>query len=392
MSDRVFVTRVLHDAGMEVDHVERLVEGLEAAVQVLDADRVDPATAHRLTELFTRGERACAGATALLARRIGDARVVARQQGTSMGKARAIVDLSQRLSDTPALAAAVRGGEVSLDQATEIAKAETAAPGCADTLVEVAQREPFHVLRDEARKAKLENQREGLGARQHAARRGGHHITDLGLVHIEADLEPHLGSPIVDRLEAEARRLATAAGRLEPFMAYLADAFVSLFRRPGAGKGSKPEVVVVVSHEVAERGWTGVEPGELCQIPGVGPIDPAVARDIAKDAFLTGVISDGRDLRQMRRWTRYIPVEIHLALRLGKPPDFDGPRCIDCGNKFRIEHDHDQPLSEHGPTSFENLPDRCHACHVRKTKADRRRQRQATERRASPDRAPPDTS
>jgi hypothetical protein len=158
-------------------------------------------------------------------------------------------------------------------------------------------------------------------------------------------------------------------------------------------------VVVVVSHEVTTRGWTGVEPGELCHIPGIGPIDPQIARDIAggrgHDAFITGVISDGTDLRQMRRWTRHIPTEIRLALRLGDPPHFNGPKCVDCSNRLRIEHDHNHPHADGGPTSLANLPDRCHPCHVAKTKADqarrRKRRRQARTRRASPDRAPPDT-
>jgi len=374
---------------MEMEHIEGAVGVLEAAVQDLDADRVDPAQVHRLTALFTRAERAAAGGAAVLARRIGDPRVVARQQGTSMGKARAIVGLSDRLADTPALAEAVRGGGLSLDQATEIAKAETAAPGCADRLVEVAQRRPLHVLREAARKETLENQREGLGVRQHAARRASHHITDLELVHVEADLEPHVGAPIVDRLEAEARKLAGAGGRHEPFGAYLADAFANLFGHPV--KAGKAELVVVVSHEVTQRDWNDVQPGEVCQIPGVGPIDPAVAKEIAHDAFLTGVVCDGKDLRQMRRWTRHIPTEIRLALRLGTPPHFDGPRCVDCGNKFRIEHDHHHPHANGGPTSLANLPDRCHPCHVAKTKADRKRRRLAKARPGAHDRAPPDT-
>jgi hypothetical protein len=130
----------------------------------------------------------------------------------------------------------------------------------------------------------------------------------------------------------------------------------------------------------------------MCHIPRVGPIDPNVARDIATDAFLTGLVCDGTDLRQMRRWTRHIPAEIKLALNLGTPPDFDGPRCSDCGNRFRIEHDHDHPHVEGGPTSLANLLDRCHPCHVAKTKADRTRRRQARAAPAAHDRAPPDTS
>ncbi|MGA9597603.1 MAG: HNH endonuclease signature motif containing protein, partial [Acidimicrobiia bacterium] len=189
------------------------------------------------------------------------------------------------------------------------------------------------------------------------------------MIHVEADLEPHIGTPIVNDLEAEAKRLANRDGWKEPFEAYIADAFAAGFGRPGKSRSSKPEMVAVVSHEVAQRGWTSIEPGEVCHIPGVAPIDPQVAREIAQDAFITGVISDGKDLRQMRRWTRHIPVEIKLALNLGSPPDFDGRRCVDCGNRYRLEHDHDLPVVEHGPTSLDNLPDRCHPCHVRKTKA-----------------------
>jgi hypothetical protein len=200
----------------------------------------------------------------------------------------------------------------------------------------------------------------------------------------------------VDRLETEARRLAGAGGKQEPFAAYRADAFATLFGQPA--KGGKAEVVVVVSHEVAQRGWTSVEPGEVCQIPGVGPIDPHIVRDPAQEAFITGVVCDGKDLRQMRRWTRHIPTEIKLALNLGSPPDFDGRRCVDCTNRLRLEHDHDHPYVDGGPTSLRNLPDRCHPCHVAKTKADetrrrkRQRKRPATTGATSPGRAPPDTS
>ena len=49
---------------------------------------------------------------------------------------------------------------------------------------------------------------------------------------------------------------------------------------------------------------------------------PEVARRIAQDAFLSGVFYDGKDLRQLLRWSRNIPVEVAIALELGPPPDF----------------------------------------------------------------------
>jgi 5-methylcytosine-specific restriction endonuclease McrA len=102
----------------------------------------------------------------------------------------------------------------------------------------------------------------------------------------------------------------------------------------------------------------------------VGPIAPTVARDIARDAFLSGVIYEGTDLRQFKRWTRNIPHKVALALELGPPPEFDGMKCVDCGKRFRLERDHVEPHSARGPASTENLRPRCWTCHGQKTESD----------------------
>jgi hypothetical protein len=180
----------------------------------------------------------------------------------------------------------------------------------------------------------------------------------------------------VARAEAEAARVARKAkkdglGR-EPFERYLADAYGALLAGSGGGKARRPELVVLVSHEVAKRGWTDVRDGEHCEIPGVGPVAPEAARAIAEDAFLTGVFFDGQDLRQICRWTRSIPAEVAIALELGPPPTFDGVACFDCGNRFRTEFDHVEPRAGGGVTSHENLEPRCWSCHQAKTERDRR--------------------
>lgn len=129
---------------------------------------------------------------------------------------------------------------------------------------------------------------------------------------------------------------------------------------------------MLVSHAVAARGWSDVRDGEVCKIPGVGPVAPAIAKQIAADAFLSGVFFDGVDLRQMRRWTRNVPIEVQIALELGTPPSFDGIRCVDCGNRFRNERDHVEPHVPGGPASTDNLEPRCWSCHQAKTERDRR--------------------
>ena len=145
---------------------------------------------------------------------------------------------------------------------------------------------------------------------------------------------------------------------------------------------------MLVSHEVAKRGWKDLQEGERCEIPGVGPVSTQVGREIAEDAFLTGVLFDGTDLRQIRRWTRNTPVEVLLALELGPPPEFDGVKCGDCGKRFRIENDHVEPHAAGGPASTDNFKHRCWPCHKAKTERDRNAGK-LRPRAAEGDRGPP---
>jgi len=309
-----------------------------------------------------------------------DARAVARASGTSLGKAREAEAIGTTIKASADLNTALLQGTVSLDQAAEIARAEEAAPGSARSLVKVAQDEPFHVLKDKARKVKLEaEQHRDLASRQHEARKAGSHVDDLGMVHIHLELEPHVGAPIAARAEAEAQRIARAAsagkdkGERVPFERHLADAYASLLAGgTGKGQAKRSEVTVLVSHSVAKRGWKDVQPGEVCKIPGIGPVAPRIAKEIASDAFLNGVFFDGKDLRNFKRWSRNIPVEVRAALELGNPPDFNGIRCQDCGNNFGTEWDHVHPRAARGPTSTTNLEPRCWHCHQSKTGRERR--------------------
>ena len=256
--------------------------------------------------------------------------------GRSVGRAKQTVETGRTLRDAPDLTGALREGAISFDQAAEIAKAEEVRPGSTEELLPVARDEAFHVLRDSARRVRLEaEQNDDLGARQKEARRAHTYSDDLGMTNIHLCLEPHVGTPIVNRAEAaRLHRKAKADGRREPFERSLADAYATLQTSGGGSPSRRPELVVLVSHTVAARGWSDVRDGEVCKIPGVGPVAPAIAKQIADDAFLSGVFFDGVDLRQMRRWTRSVPIEVQIALELGPPPKFDGIRCADCGTGF----------------------------------------------------------
>lgn len=374
---------LLSEAADLVGRANELVE----RVSRVAGDR-SPGDVQRLVAAYGRLVKLGSAGGATAARLLGDPGTLAQATGTSMGKAREAFKTARAAEQTPELGAALRGGELSLDQATEIAKTEEVAPGSAGRLLErVRGGAPLHVLKENALRIRLEAQdSQNLAERQREARFLRHGITDKGTVRLEAELEPHIGTPLISRLQAEAKRLSREAKAAEPFERYLADALPNLLDGDAQGRG-QTEMVVLVSHGVAERGWQDVADDEHCKIPGVGPIAPEVARRIAGNAFLTGLFYDGEDLRNIRRWGRHIPAAIKIALNLGDPPGFDGRRCLDCGNRFFLETDHHEPRAIGGETALDNLRDRCEPCHDKKTARDREAGRLRT--RTGKKRAPP---
>jgi hypothetical protein len=357
-----------------LDEAIRLVDQANAGLSAAVLSRAD---AELMLARYARAEKAIAYGMAALAARVGDAAGLARVAGTSVGRARQTIATGRVMSSEPRLAEAVQQCEVSLEQAEVIARTAAVAPNAVDDLVAVARSESFRVLTDRARTVRQEaDGGSDLAERQHRSRRLRHWVGDLGMIHIDGALEPHVGVPIVNRLEARARRLARAGRRRgepdEPFERYLADALpAALESDGGSGRPDRAEMVVLVSYEVARRGWKDVRTGEHCKIPGVGPVAPQIARRIAGDAFLTGVFYDGTDLRHLKRWSRGTPAAVRVGLQLGDPPEFDGLRCVDCGNRFGLEFDHVHPVAAGGPTALANIEPRCHPCHVRKTNAER---------------------
>lgn len=364
-----------------MDPLDALTEALRLVRRAnagLTAHRCSRPEWERRLACFVEIEKLAGFGKATAAARVADVDGLAGMCGSSLGRAREVITTGRALAGSPALSEAVAEGRVSLDQASEIARTAVVAPDSVDELVEVARTESFRALRDRARRVRLDAEDpDDLRRRRHRARRVRHWIGDLGMVHLDAVLEPHVGAPIVARLEHAGRRRAAAARRSGSegarFEQHLADAFAEMHTRPGAGpepRRSSADVVVLVSHEITRRGWTRVAGGEICAIPGMGPIHPDTAREIAEDAFLSGVFFDGTDLRHIKRWTRSVPPEVRLALRLGPPPEFDGPRCIDCGRRLQLEVDHREPFAAGGPTSLGNSDLRCPSCHDAKTRAD----------------------
>ena len=376
-SERFSVTPHRQNEHMQVTHVDDAIASLEKANAELQPELLDAAGARKMLELYARAKKLASFGETVIARKVDDAALIARATGTSVGKAKQVVETCKALQDAEIVAEAFAGGGISLEQASEIARAEKAVPGSATELLSVANEGSFQVLREKSRKVVLEaEQRRGLGERQREARAARHYTDDLGMKRIDLTLTPELGEAICNKAEAEAGRLhraAKAEGRAEPFQRHLADAFAKMLAGSDVkGHCLRADVTFIVSHEVARRGWTDVREGEVCRIPGLGPVAPQVVKEIAEDAFLSGVFYDGRDLRHFKTFGRHARAEVRRALELGEPPEFDGIKCSECGNRFRNQKDHLEPHVAEGPTSTGNLDWKCYRCHKRKTEDDRK--------------------
>jgi hypothetical protein len=132
-------------------------------------------------------------------------------------------------------------------------------------------------------------------------------------------------------------------------------------RRRAGSEPPRATVICRVDLAALRRGF--LYPGETCEIPGVGPVPLAVARDLFGDCFLKFVISDGVDVRCVIHYGRSIPAHMKTALQ------FRDRCCVvpGCGRTFGLEYDHIVEFARGGPTTVGNLARLCGPHHAMKT-------------------------
>ena len=296
---------------------ESALAGLEEAVDALvlgcDPDAVTASAAMALVGRLDRMERRLGGLKLVLAGRVADSQVwkhrgdrsaahwLAGQAGTTVADAVTSLETAKRLKDLPVTAAAVRDGTLSKAQAHAVADAATVAPDGERDLIRLAERESLRELRDEAARRKQahldEHQRyEAVRASRHVrfgtdpdgAATMGVRTTADALAEIKAAIAHHQ-----TRIFNTARR----DGLREPFEAYAADALlemarVSLGQGDETAKRVSTKVIVRIDHTALQRGW--VEPGEVCDIPGTGPVPVTRVREMLADgtAFAAAIVTD----------------------------------------------------------------------------------------------------
>jgi hypothetical protein len=116
---------------MEFSLLERAIEQLEKANANLEPELLTADVAREALAYYARIKKLAAYGETALARKVDDAAALARMAGTSIGKAKETVETAKRLRDSHEVSGALQTGDISFEQAAEIARAEEARPGSA---------------------------------------------------------------------------------------------------------------------------------------------------------------------------------------------------------------------------------------------------------------------
>jgi hypothetical protein len=349
---------------------------------------------------LSEAEKLCGGARLLMARRahelstqdsigaVDPAQLVATERGEPVGRSRRDLATARRLASQPQLEAALRDGSLSTDQAAVLSPAIEADPRAADRLIRAAKKQSFRELAGECEAVIAATLSEQELIDREARLRERRHLrigtTDAGAVYVRGELPPVDGAAVKSALEATAwcvREDARRQNLREAHDAYMADALVRLCRagRAVASGSSAPdsleehrateqvnrvpraEIVLHVDVEALRRGQ--LEPGERCEIEGVGPVPVSTVEYLFGNAWTKLIITRGVDIASVTHLGRNITAHQDSALRVrDRVCSVPG-----CGISYGLERDHIVEVQDHGPTELDNLVRLCKRHHYLKT-------------------------
>jgi hypothetical protein len=209
-------------------------------------------------------------------------------------------------------------------------------------------------------------------ARVHANRHLRAHQGDHGGIRGEFFCDEVQWAQVAPLVEAEAKSRWKKAGTgpdAESLAAHRMDAFIDLLagsRSTGSGKPSTstpaPRAIVIISAESLRRGTT--EPGETCEIDGIGPVSVEAATELIGHSALHYVIKEGFDIKTVTKSTRDVGICLEVALLVR-----DRTCAVrSCGKRLGLETDHREvDFGKDGPTEIDNLVRLCPEHHAQKT-------------------------
>lgn len=368
--------------------LERALCIVRSVVEQHEPDRVSGEQAAVLLERLVKLERAVAAGRLGYARRAADcmgwreeghpsaAAWLAQKTKISMGEAIATLETASTLPTLPATMEALRLGELSVPQVREIAAAAKADPLVEGDLIEAAGYLSLKGLQNRARAMRAAATPEPERIKAIERGRFLRHWSDPdGAFHLHARLTPDAGAEILSAVKSRAMFVIDECTRGEPLTlpmeAYEADALVALvsgdyrqatFEGNIGGRTRLATIFLHVSLSALRRGK--LEDGEICEIPGVGPVPLAVAEHLMGDSITKLVIADGVDVNSVCHLGRTVPTHIETAL------EARDRTCVvpGCDAHLSLEIDHWKiPFARGGPTELWNLARLCRFHHQLKT-------------------------
>jgi hypothetical protein len=120
----------------------------------------------------------------------------------------------------------------------------------------------------------------------------------------------------------------------------------------------RAEIILHVDVEALRRG--GLEPGERCEIEGIGPVSLSTVEYLFGTSWAKLIISKGVDIASVTHFGRWIPAHLETTLsRRDQVCQVPG-----CGISYGLERDHIIPIEEGGPTELDNLVRLCRLCGI----------------------------
>jgi hypothetical protein len=353
--------------------IEEVRDLAREAVAELDPACLDGRDAARLVEAAAEGAKLLDAATAILAKRAAETNAwrrtshaataeqwLAEASGCTEGAARETLATVQRLDELPATAEKLRGGELSLQQASQVTAGAIVDPSAEQRLLRTAQRSGMRELRAEKERAvaaatdELEAHRRAK--RDRHLRTWTHGFATHGSFSGPTEEVAQMLAALEPRTKARFDEARTA-GERESQDAYRFDALISAVTSTGAGNGGtqaqRETACVLVDLPSLLDGKT--TPGGTCEIPGVGPVPVAHARKVLSHGLLQLVITDGVDVQTVVSNTRHVPKALKIAIAVRDRTC--KIRGCDCNRMLERHHTH--PYEKSHRTTYQELGNLC---------------------------------
>jgi hypothetical protein len=272
-------------------------------------------------------------------------------------------------------------------QVREIASAAVVNPSTEGHLLRAAQTSGLKGLKDEARRVKARAVSETEARARYEQIRKQRSlvmwIDDNGVGRLEARLTPDALGQVKSALQRETNAVfneARRTGHRECTEAYAADALVALVTGTSAigmsatrtrsnAKTPPPTTMMHLRVDAAALRRGRLEDGEVCEIPGVGPVPLATATAAIGNAVLKVIVSEGVDVLSVANMKRAIPAHLRRAL------ENRDEKCVvpGCDVAQGLENDHYQiDFMSDGPTELWNLCRLCRWHHYMKTLSEKK--------------------